>query len=119
MYVKYLSFKKFKKSNLQIDYNFCIEVKYNTEKLIKQQKKLKELLESLKTLGLASIKSPLTNITLKQRMTLPILMKKYANIFKNFFADLLNNSPPPSLRFGLNSLQQYYEKIPAKTFSLF
>ena len=28
-------FKKFKKSNLQIDYNFYIEVKYNTQKLIK------------------------------------------------------------------------------------
>ena len=32
-------FKKFKKSNLQIDYNFYIEAKYNTQKLIKQKKK--------------------------------------------------------------------------------
>ena len=32
---KYL--KKFKKSNLQIDYNFYIEAKYNTQKLIKQK----------------------------------------------------------------------------------
>ena len=31
-------FKKFKKSNLQIDYNFYIDVKYNTQKLIKQKK---------------------------------------------------------------------------------
>ena len=31
-------FKKFKKSNLQIDYNFYIEAKYNTQKLIKQKK---------------------------------------------------------------------------------
>ena len=31
-------FKKFKKSNLQIDYNFYIEEKYNTQKLIKQKK---------------------------------------------------------------------------------
>ena len=30
-------FKKFKKSNLQIDYNFYTEVKYNTHKLIKQK----------------------------------------------------------------------------------
>ena len=30
-------FKKFKKSNLQIDYNFFIEAKYNTQKLIKQK----------------------------------------------------------------------------------
>ena len=28
--------KKFKKSNLQIDYNFYIEVKYNTQKLNKK-----------------------------------------------------------------------------------
>ena len=27
-------FKKFKKSNLQVDYNFCIEAKYNTQKQI-------------------------------------------------------------------------------------
>ena len=33
---KYL--KKLKKSNLQIDYNFSIEAKYNTQKLIKQKK---------------------------------------------------------------------------------
>ena len=31
-------FKKLKKSNLQIDYNFYIEAKYNTQKLIKQNK---------------------------------------------------------------------------------
>ena len=31
-------FKKFKKSNLQVDYNFYIEAKYSTQKLIKQKK---------------------------------------------------------------------------------
>ena len=31
-------FKKFKKSNLQIDYNFYIEAKYNTQKLTQQKK---------------------------------------------------------------------------------
>ena len=31
-------FKKFKKSNLQMDYNFYIEGKYNAQKLIKQKK---------------------------------------------------------------------------------
>ena len=61
--------KKKIKSNLQIDYNFYIEAKYNTQKLIKQKKieffntkltenisKPKELWKSLKTLGLTSIK---------------------------------------------------------------
>ena len=31
-------FKKFKKSNLHIDYDFYIEAKYNVQKLIKQKK---------------------------------------------------------------------------------
>ena len=49
-------------------------------------------------------------------MALPILMtQRNANIFKIFFCtladDLLANLPPPSLRFGLNSVWQYYEKI--------
>ena len=61
---KYL--KKFKRSNLQIDNNFYIEAKYNTQKLIKQKKpeffnrkltenigKPKELWKSRKTLSLA------------------------------------------------------------------
>ena len=30
--------KKFKQSNLEIDYNFYIKAKYNTQKLIKQKK---------------------------------------------------------------------------------
>ena len=65
-YKNYL--KNFKKSNLQIDYNFYVEVKLKKNKLIKQKKtdlkltettgKQEELWKSLKTLGLASIKSP-------------------------------------------------------------
>ena len=31
-------FKKFKKSNIQIDYSFYIEAKYNIQKLIKQKR---------------------------------------------------------------------------------
>ena len=38
-------FKKFKKSNLQINYNFYIVAKYNTQKLI-QQKKLNFLIQN-------------------------------------------------------------------------
>ena len=38
-------FKKFKKSNLQIDYDFDNEAKYNTQKLIKQ-KKLNSLIQN-------------------------------------------------------------------------
>ena len=72
-------FKRSKKSNLQIDYDFNIEAKYNTQKLIKKKMiffntklienigKPKELWKSLKTLGVASIKSPLRNICLKAK----------------------------------------------------
>ena len=112
-------FKKLKKSNLQIDYNFYIEVKYNTQKLNKQQffntkltkniGKPKELCKSLKTLGQASIKSPLTNICLKAKDDITNFDdRKNANIFKKIFCtladNLLANLPPPSLRFGLNSV---------------
>ena len=31
-------FKRFTESNPQIDYNLCIDVKYNTQKLLKQTK---------------------------------------------------------------------------------
>ena len=106
-------------------------MKYNTQKLIKQKKpeffnakltenigKPKELWNSLKTLGLASIKSPLINICLKTKVDITNFDdKKNANIFKNFFFfctiadDLLANLPSISLRFGLNSVRQYYEKI--------
>ena len=48
-------------------------------------------------------------------MTLPILMTKKGQHFQKIFCtlvdDLLANLPPSSLRFGLNSVWQYYEKI--------
>ena len=78
--------------------------------------KPKELWKSLKTLGLASIKIPLTNIFLKAKDEITNFVdKKNTNNFKILFCtlvdDLLANVPPPSLRFGLNSVWQYYEKI--------
>ena len=92
--------KKFKKSNLQIDYNFYIVVKYNTQKLIKRNKidffntkltenidKPKEQWKSLKTLGLASIKSPLTSIRLKAKDDVTNFDdKKMLTFSKSFFA---------------------------------
>ena len=70
-------FKKFKKSNLLIDYNFYIDAKYNTQKLIQPKKintkltknigKPKELSKSLKNLGLVSVKSPLANNFLRTK----------------------------------------------------
>ena len=106
-------------------------MKYNTQKLIKQKNpeffnakltenvgKPKELWNSLKTLGLASIKSPLINICLKTKGDITNFDdKKNANIFRKIFFfctianDLLANLPSISFRFGLNSVRQYYEKV--------
>ena len=85
-------FKKFKKANLQIDYNFYIEAKYNSQKLIKQKKieffniKLTESIGKLEELW-KSIKSPLTNICLKTKNNVTNFNDiKNANIFKKYFA---------------------------------
>ena len=120
-------FKKFKKSNLHIDYDFYIEAKYNVKKLIKQRKKEfyetkltenigkpKELWKTLKTMGLSSKKGSLTKICLEKDSITNFDDKKNANIFRNFYNsladDLLSNLPPAPMRFGLPSVHQYYEK---------
>ena len=77
---------------------------------------MKDLWKVLKTLGLASIKSPLTKICLKTKDVITNFDDQKKLVFsKNcFYAladDLLANLRPPSLRFGLNSVQQYYENI--------
>ena len=122
-------FSKFKKSNLQINYDLYIEAKYNVQKLVKKKKidfykqkltenigKPKELWKCLKSLGLSKNKTALTNICLKSNDNVTNFDdKKNANIFKNFYStlaeDLLRNLPPPSLKFGLPSVRQYYENI--------
>ena len=90
-------FKKFKKSNLHIDYDFYVEAKYNVQKLIKQKKiefynakltenigKPKELWKALKNLGLPSKKSPSTNICLTKDNTTICADKKIQIYSKNF-----------------------------------
>ena len=64
----------------------------------------------------SSIKSPLKSICFKTKDdVINFDDKKITNIFKKFFCtigdDLLTNLPPPSSRFGLNLVRQYYEKI--------
>ena len=81
--------------------------------------KPRELWKSLKTLDLSSIESPWTNICLKTKNDVTNFDdKKNAIIFFfNFFfffctlaVNFLANLPPSSLRFGLHSVWQYYEK---------
>ena len=120
-------FKKFKKSNLHIDYDFYIEAKCNVKKLIKHIKKEfyetklieniakpKELWKTLKTMGLPSKKGSLTKICLEKDSIKNFDDKKNPNIFRNFYNspadDLFNNLPPAPMRFGLHSVHQYYEK---------
>ena len=83
---------------------------YNTMSTEKQQKYLhyekpNELEKSLNNLGLASIKSPLTNVFLKTRDNVTNFDNKNSNILKNNFCslahNLLSNFPPPSLTFGI------------------
>ena len=79
--------------------------------------KPRELWKSLKTLDLSSIESPWTNICLKTKNDVTNFdEKKKCYYFQFFFFfctladDLLANLPPSSLRFGLHSVWQYYEK---------
>ena len=79
--------------------------------------KPRELWKSLKTLDLSSIESPWTNICLKTKNDVTNFDEKKNAIIFNFFFffctladDLLANLPPSSLRFGLHSVWQYYEK---------
>ena len=66
-------------------------------------------MESLKTLVVASIKNPLTNICLKAKDKISNFDdKKMLTFSKNYCTladDLLANLPPPSLRFGSNSVR--------------
>ena len=77
--------------------------------------KPKELWTFLKTLGLASIKSPFTNICLKRKDNVTNFDdKKNANVFKNIFLHTswrFSNLPPPSLKFGLPSVRQATKKF--------
>ena len=88
---------------------------FNT-KLTEHVGKPKELLKSLKTVGLASIKSLLTNIWLKTEDNVTNFDdNENANIFKNLFCtvadDLVANLFHRFLRFGLPSVRKYHEKI--------
>ena len=92
------------------------KVEYFNTKLTENIGKRNKLWKSLKSLGLASINSPLTNVCLETKDDITNFdSKKNANIFKILFCtipdDLVANFPPPFLRFGFNSVRQYYEKI--------
>ena len=120
--------KQFKSTKLHIDEDLYKEAKYHAVKLIKQKKSLfykeklkenigkpRELWKALKSLGLPSKKGTISNICLKKDDKICFDDKANANTFKEFFcnlaSDLVAKLPPPSKRFGLNTVRSYYQDI--------
>ena len=121
-------FTRFKATKLQIDEDLYKEAKYDTLKLIKTKKaqfyktklkenigKPKELWKALKSLGLPSKKGSSFNICLEKNNNIHFDDKTNSNTFKEFYcnlaSDLVNKLPPPSNKFGMNSVRIYYQNI--------
>ena len=119
---------RFKLTKLHIDENLYKEAKYNAMNLIKTKKKKKtqtklkenigkpkELWKALKSLGLPSKKSSSFNICLAKDNKIHFDDKTNSNTFKEFYcnlaSDLVNKLPPPSRKFGMNSVHNYYQHI--------
>ena len=68
-----------------------------------------------KSLGLPSKKGTISNICLKKDDKICFDDKTNANAFKDFFcnlaSDLVAKLPPPSNRFGLDTVRNYYQDI--------
>ena len=77
--------------------------------------KPKELWKALKSLGLPSKKSSNFNICLEKDNKIHFDDKTNSNTFKEFYcnlaSDLVNKLPPPSRKFGINSVHNYYQHI--------
>ena len=77
--------------------------------------KPKELWKALKSLGLPSKKGTISNICLKKDDKICFDDKTNANTFKEFFcslaSDLVAKLPPPSKRFGLDTVRSYYQDM--------
>ena len=77
--------------------------------------KPKELWKALKSLGLPCKKSSISNICLKTDDKISFDDKANANTFKEFFcnlaSDLVAKLPPPSNKFGISSISNYYQSL--------
>ena len=83
------------------------------EKLKENIGKRKDLWKSLKSLGLPSKKGwNISNICLKKDDKINFDEKTNANTFKEFYCnlagDLLKKLPPPSKKFGITSVRNFY-----------
>ena len=113
---------------MHIDEDLYQEAKYHTAKLIKQRKsqfykeklkenisKPKELWKALKSLSLLSKKCTTSNICLKKDDKVCFADKINVSVSKELFCnlgcDLVAKLPPPSNRFGLDTVRNYYQDI--------
>ena len=120
--------KKFKASRLNIDEQLYKEAKINVQKLIKNKKrdfyqeklrenvgKPKELWKALKSLGLPSKITPVSQVSLKDGETISFDEKTNNNSFKNFYANLALNLvsklPHAPNKFDLHSVLAYYKRF--------
>ena len=71
--------------------------------------------KTLKSLGLPSKKGSSFNICLEKDNKIHFDDKTNSNTFKEFYcnlaSDLVNKLPPPSNKFGMNSVRIYYQHI--------
>ena len=71
--------------------------------------------KALKSLGLTSKKGTTSNICLKKDNKICFDDKRNANTFKELFCNLASNLvaklSPPSKRFGLDTVHNYYQDI--------
>ena len=121
-------FKKLKKSKLHIDELICKEAKNTVQRLIKEKKKNfflkkleenigepKELWKNLKKLGLPKIKTPPSNICLKENDGLSFCSVCIANNFKEFFLNFAQNLTEKLLtgpnKFDINSVREFYKPL--------
>ena len=120
--------KKFKVSRLNIDEQLYKESKINVQKLLKMKKKTstkkkvgenvgkpKELWKALKSLGLPSKITPVSQVSLKDGETISFDEKTNNNSFKNFYANeslnLVKKLPHVPNKFDLHSVLAYYKRF--------
>ena len=113
--------KHFKSTKLHVDEELYKEAKYQAQKLIKEKKKqfykekLKEDIGKPKDLWKTLKGSNISNICLKKDDKINFDEKTNANTFKEFYCnlagDLLNKLPPPSNKFGITSVRNFYQTI--------
>ena len=113
--------KHFISTKLHIDEELYEESKYLTLKLRKEKKnkfdkeKLNKDIGKPKSLSLTCKKGSISNICPKKDDKISFDDKTNANTFKESFcnlaSDLVAELPPPSNKFGISSVRNYYQNI--------